>query len=107
MHHVRGYTLTRTRFHPAIQRVKEIIDSGELGSIKEMHVSLCYPKGIITDGDIRLNYGIGGGALMDAGCKSWPFLMLHLYKLDFKVIHSIVFAILHLMTQRPSSLQKP
>lgn len=56
------------RFHPAIQRVKEIVDSGELGSIKEVHASLGFPKGFIPDGDIRLNYSLGGGALMDAGC---------------------------------------
>ncbi|KAI6110139.1 NAD(P)-binding protein [Pisolithus sp. B1] len=56
------------RFHPAIQRVKEIIDSGELGSIKEVHASLGFPKGFVPDGDIRLNYSLGGGALMDAGC---------------------------------------
>ncbi|KAI6004620.1 NAD(P)-binding protein [Pisolithus albus] len=56
------------RFHPAIQRVKEIIDSGELGSIKEVHASLGFPKDFIPEGDIRLNYSLGGGALMDAGC---------------------------------------
>ena len=68
---VLGCALIHNRFHPAIQRVKEIIDSGELGGIKEIQVSLCFPKGIVSqDGNIRLNYDIGGGALMDAGCKS-------------------------------------
>ncbi|KIJ17808.1 hypothetical protein PAXINDRAFT_167776 [Paxillus involutus ATCC 200175] len=56
------------RFHPAIQRVKEIIDSGELGPIKEINAALCFPKGFINDDDIRMNYDIGGGAMMDCGC---------------------------------------
>ncbi|KAL4071626.1 hypothetical protein V8B97DRAFT_1899795 [Scleroderma yunnanense] len=56
------------RFHPVIQRVKEIIDSGELGSMKEMQFVLGWPKGFVSDGNIRLNYSLGGGALMDAGC---------------------------------------
>jgi len=81
---VLGCALFCNRFHPAIQRVKEIIDSGELGGIKEIEVSLCFPKGILSDGDIRLNYAIGGGALMDAGCKSWLFLLPHVYRLSSK-----------------------
>lgn len=81
--------LTRNRFHPAIQRVKEIIDNGELGGVKEIHVSLCFPKGIISDGDIRLDYSIGGGIMMDAGCKSWLFLSSYIYKLSPRLYGSL------------------
>ncbi|KAG2151326.1 NAD(P)-binding protein [Suillus clintonianus] len=56
------------RFHPAIQRVRAIIDSGELGAIKEVNASLAFPKGLIGNDDIRMNYDIGGGAMMDCGC---------------------------------------
>ncbi|TFK39890.1 hypothetical protein BDQ12DRAFT_734614 [Crucibulum laeve] len=56
------------RFHPAIQRVKVIIDSGELGAIKSIETNLAIPKGLIKDGDIRYDYSLGGGALMDMGC---------------------------------------
>ncbi|KAG9315749.1 NAD(P)-binding protein [Chiua virens] len=56
------------KFHPAMQRVKEIIDSGELGTLKEIHAALCIPQGIVGQDDIRMNYDIGGGALMDCGC---------------------------------------
>ncbi|KAG8214623.1 hypothetical protein J3R82DRAFT_9699 [Butyriboletus roseoflavus] len=56
------------RFHPAIQRVKEIIDSGELESVTEIHAALCLPKGFVGDDDIRMDYDIGGGAMMDCGC---------------------------------------
>jgi predicted dehydrogenase len=62
--------LTRSdRFHPAIQRVKAIIDSGELGAIKEVNAALAVPKGLFGEGDIRMDYDLGGGAMMDCGCQ--------------------------------------
>lgn len=63
---------TTVRFHPAIQRVKEILDSGELGAIKGITAALSTPKGSISSDDIRLNYDLGGGALMDMGCVFFP-----------------------------------
>jgi predicted dehydrogenase len=60
------------RFHPAIQRVKEILDSGELGNIKSLETSLGVPKGMFNAQDIRFDYGLGGGAMMDMGCKLIP-----------------------------------
>ncbi|KAH7907630.1 hypothetical protein BJ138DRAFT_460302, partial [Hygrophoropsis aurantiaca] len=57
------------RFHPAIQRAKAILDSGELGAIKSIYASLAFPRGIIGgDNDIRVKYDLGGGAMMDCGC---------------------------------------
>lgn len=53
--------------YPAIIRIKEIVDSGELGKIKSVHTEFCLPKGIIPKGDIRENYKLGGGATMDLG----------------------------------------
>ncbi|KAF8225364.1 NAD(P)-binding protein [Tricholoma matsutake] len=55
------------RFHPAIQRVKAILDSGELGAIKSLTVNLAVPN-VISDSDIQFNYDLGGGALMGMGC---------------------------------------
>lgn len=57
------------RFHPAIQRVKAIIDSGELGAIKHISPNLAVPK-VWSSKNIRFNYALAGGALMDMGCKS-------------------------------------
>lgn len=57
------------RFHPAIQRVKAIIDSKELGDIKHISTTLAMPKGFINKDDIRFNYDLGGGGLMDMGCE--------------------------------------
>lgn len=56
------------RFHPATQRVKEIIDSGELGSVTSLSATLAVPRGFVKEGDIRFDYSLGGGALMDMGC---------------------------------------
>lgn len=56
------------RFHPAVQRLKAIVDGGELGAVKHISTSLAIPKGIMGPGDIRYKYELGGGALMDMGC---------------------------------------
>ncbi|KAJ7766203.1 NAD(P)-binding protein [Mycena metata] len=55
------------RFHPANHRIKAIIDSGELGAVKSTKTSLTFPAGLFKTDDIRYNYSLGGGALMDMG----------------------------------------
>ncbi|KAG6826555.1 hypothetical protein H0H92_015330 [Tricholoma furcatifolium] len=56
------------RFHPAAQRVKAIIDSKELGAIKHISARLATLGGYFKSDDIRFNYALGGGSLMDMGC---------------------------------------
>ncbi|KAI0316017.1 NAD-P-binding protein [Amylostereum chailletii] len=56
------------RFHPAMRRAKEIVDSGELGTLTQIDTSLAIPQGFIKDDDIRLSYDLGGGSMMDMGC---------------------------------------
>ncbi|KAF8216887.1 NAD(P)-binding protein [Mycena galopus ATCC 62051] len=56
------------RFHPVALRVKAIIESGELGPVKTTSTSLSVRRGIMKANDIRFNYDLGGGALMDMGC---------------------------------------
>lgn len=56
------------RFHPAIHRVKAILDSGELGSIKHAEAAMKLGKGFVPDDDIRFRYELGGGIMMDMGC---------------------------------------
>lgn len=69
-----GFVLTGSdSFHPSIQRVKAIIDSGELGALKEVNATLAVPKGLFGEDNIRLNYDLGGGAMMDCGCQFTPF----------------------------------
>ena len=56
------------RFHPAMRRVKEILESKELGGIKNISVRMILPR-FFGDDDIRFNYALGGGAMMDLGCQ--------------------------------------
>ncbi|KAJ3927908.1 MAG: NAD(P)-binding protein [Lentinula lateritia] len=58
------------RFHPAIQRARAILDSGELGKIKSIDLKFALAAGYMKDSDIRFNLALGGGAMMDLGCYS-------------------------------------
>lgn len=62
------------RYHPLAARMREICDSGELGAIRSISVSMCFPLPKFSD--IRYNYALGGGALMDAGCYALNCLRL-------------------------------
>jgi len=54
------------RYHPLAQRMHQIINSGELGELRHVQAHLCFPLPRFSD--IRYNYRLAGGALMDAGC---------------------------------------
>ena len=57
------------RFHPATRRLKEIINSSELGTLTKIEVKLILPSGFIKDNDIRMVYDLGGGVMMDLGSE--------------------------------------
>src|SRR5690348_4207211 len=51
------------RYHPLTQRLAEVVD--ELGPVRHIQ---CWTSFAITNpGDIRYDYGLAGGALMDGG----------------------------------------
>ncbi|MDG2303142.1 MAG: Gfo/Idh/MocA family oxidoreductase [Candidatus Binatia bacterium] len=54
------------RYHPLAARMREITNSGELGEIRHIETHVCFPLPFFKD--IRYDYALGGGALMDAGC---------------------------------------
>jgi predicted dehydrogenase len=54
------------RYHPLTARVKQIITSGELGKIKHLEAEFSFL--LPSPNNIRFNYELGGGALMDCGC---------------------------------------
>lgn len=54
------------RYHPMAARMKEIVQSGELGALRHVEAHLCVP--IIFNDPIRYRYELGGGAVMDVGC---------------------------------------
>ncbi|MCV7194955.1 Gfo/Idh/MocA family protein [Mycobacterium angelicum] len=54
------------RYHPLTLRIEEIIASGELGTLQRVETAMCFPLPKFSD--IRYNFSLAGGALMDAGC---------------------------------------
>lgn len=53
------------RYHPLAARMREIVDSGELGTIRRVDTALCFPLPRFSD--IRYQYDLAGGATMDVG----------------------------------------
>ncbi|MEV6931567.1 Gfo/Idh/MocA family oxidoreductase [Dactylosporangium sp. NPDC051485] len=52
------------RYHPVFARALEI--AGTLGEPRSIDTALCFPLPRFSD--IRYDYGLAGGAMMDAGC---------------------------------------
>jgi predicted dehydrogenase len=60
------------RYHPLIRRLREL--AGELGPVRHIQ---CWTSFVIAaEGDIRYDYDLGGGALMDGGCYALDCLRL-------------------------------
>jgi predicted dehydrogenase len=59
------------RYHPLAERVIAIARD-ELGPIRRVETNMCFP--LPRFGDIRYQYDLAGGALMDAGCYALHFL---------------------------------
>jgi predicted dehydrogenase len=54
------------RYHPLVRRLRELVTGGELGPVQ--HIA-AWTTFIIEDpDDIRYDYDLAGGALMDGGC---------------------------------------
>jgi predicted dehydrogenase len=62
------------RYHPMALRMEEIVHGGELGDVRRVETAMCFP--LPRFGDIRYNFGLAGGALMDAGCYALHCLRL-------------------------------
>jgi predicted dehydrogenase len=54
------------RYHPLAARMKEVLASGEIGSLRHLEVWFAFP--MLLPGDIRWRWDLGGGAMMDTGC---------------------------------------
>ncbi|TBU33284.1 NAD(P)-binding protein [Dichomitus squalens] len=58
-------------FHPANHRVREIIQSGELGKVKSVVSHFIFPRFIsplfFEKDDVRFHYDLGGGSMTDLG----------------------------------------
>ncbi len=53
------------RYHPLAHRLHQIVDSGELGRLRHIEAWLCAP--IVDKSDIRYQFDLSGGAMMDMG----------------------------------------
>jgi predicted dehydrogenase len=54
------------RYHPLAARMRQVIDDGELGRVRRVEAWLCAP--IPNRADIRYQWDLAGGAMMDMGC---------------------------------------
>ena len=54
------------RYHSLTTRVKEILARGDLGKVKHIEAQFCFL--LPSPRNIRFNYELAGGALMDCGC---------------------------------------
>ena len=63
--------------HPFYRRIKDVVDSGVLGALTSVEDRFEIPDRFVTPGNIRRDFALGGGALMDAGCYS-VHLLRHL-----------------------------
>jgi predicted dehydrogenase len=54
------------RYHPVMEKILELIDSGALGDILHVEIEAGFP--LDDPGDPRLDFELAGGALMDIGC---------------------------------------
>ena len=60
------------RYHPLIDRLREVV--ADLGPVRHLQ---CWTSFAIKDpGDIRYDFALGGGALMDGGCYALDCLRL-------------------------------
>jgi predicted dehydrogenase len=53
------------RYHPLAQRMRDLVEDGELGTLQHVEAALCFPLPRFSD--IRYQYALGGGAAMDVG----------------------------------------
>jgi predicted dehydrogenase len=72
------------RYHPLTARVKEILARGDIGDIQHIEAQFCFllpsPK------NIRFNYELAGGALMDCGC--YPVSLIRYLKEEEPIVRS-------------------
>ena len=67
------------RYHPLAERMRAVIAGGELGRLRHLEASFCFP--MLLPNDIRWRWDLAGGSLMDTGC--YPISMVrHLAMAD-------------------------
>jgi predicted dehydrogenase len=62
------------RYHPLVRRMTALLADGAIGVPSHAQAWTCWP--VEDPGDIRYDYGLAGGALMDGGCYAVDCLRL-------------------------------
>jgi predicted dehydrogenase len=62
------------RYHPLAAKMQAILNSGELGTLRRLESWLCIPLPLMND--IRYQFALAGGAVMDTGCYAVHVLRL-------------------------------
>uniref|UniRef100_UPI00261D2FBD Gfo/Idh/MocA family protein n=1 Tax=Trebonia sp. TaxID=2767075 RepID=UPI00261D2FBD len=62
------------RYHPLVRRLVAMIGDGAIGAVRHVQAWTSWPVG--DPADIRYDYALGGGALMDGGCYAVDCLRL-------------------------------
>ncbi len=62
------------RYHPLARRMQDVVLGGEIGPLRYLEASLCFPLPRFSD--IRYSYALAGGATMDAGCYAINWLRM-------------------------------
>jgi predicted dehydrogenase len=70
------------QYHPMTKRMVEIVQSGELGTIRTIDIQFAAP--LARKGDIRYHLNLAGGATMDMGC--YPISLLRLLAAGPRVV---------------------
>ena len=66
----------KTRFMPAYKVIKEMVQSGCLGKLLQIRLSLCYDfKQALYDASRYYNQPLQGGCLLDSGCYELNYLL--------------------------------
>ena len=63
-------------YHPFARRVRDLLDTRAIGSIVAAEARFQIPGKYIAAGNIRRQFALGGGALMDAGCYAMNTLRM-------------------------------
>ncbi len=56
------------RYHPLVAQIQELLDAGAIGDVEGADAAFDLADGRIPMTDIRWDYSIAGGSLMDLGC---------------------------------------
>jgi predicted dehydrogenase len=73
------------RYHPLAERMVQVATDGTLGRVRRIETSMCVP--LPLPGNIRYDYGLGGGATMDTGCYAIHMLR-HLAAAEPEVVRA-------------------